>query len=101
MFEISKPILFALDSQGLPVYYQKGTNVMVIKSFNQELYACINEQIYVLECLPKHQLSSKAFDLAVAPTKPRKRYIPPMNHPWKQASFERYMQKQKHRTEIA
>jgi hypothetical protein len=31
--------------------------------------------------------------------KPRKRYIPPMSHPWKQASFEKFMNKQAHRKE--
>lgn len=51
-----------------------------------ELYSCIDEQVYGLELLPEHKLLSKSFDLATIPAV--KKYIPPMGHPWKQASFE-------------
>jgi transposase len=88
-----------VNSQGIAVHHRKNTTAMVIRAFNGELYSCIGEQTYVLEMLPKHKLSSKAFDLAVLPKAPKKKYIPPMNHPWKQASFERYLKKQAHRQE--
>lgn len=90
-----------VDSRGLAVHHRKGTSAMVVKAFDGELYTCINEQVYVLEILPNHKLSSKAFDLALLPTEPKKKYIPPMSHPWKQASFERYMKKQAHRKDVA
>ena len=90
-----------VDSRGLAVHYRKGTTAMVIKAFDGELYSCINEQVYILEPLPTHKPSSKAFELAELPAKPKKRYIPPMSHPWKQASFEKYMKKQKHRQDVA
>lgn len=32
-----------------------------------------------------------------APKKEKKKYIPPMNHPWRKASFVSYAAKQKHR----
>lgn len=86
---------------GIAVHHRKGTTAMVIKAFNGELYSCIGEQIYALELLPEHRLSSKAFDLATIPDVPRKKYIPPMNHPWKQASFEKYAKKQSHRNKVA
>jgi len=44
---------------------------------------------------------SKEFDLAVFPETPKKRYISPMNHPWGQAAFEKYMKKQFHKNKIA
>ncbi len=90
-----------LNSQGIAVHHRKGTTAMVIKSFNGELYSCIGEQVYALELLPEHKLSSKAFDLATIPDMPRKKYIPPMSHPWKQASFEKYAKSQYHRKEVA
>jgi transposase len=90
-----------VNSQGIAVHHRKGTTSMVIKSFNGELYSCIGDQIYVLELLPNHKPSSKAFDLATIPDAPKKKYIPPMNHPWKQASFEKYTKKQSHRKEPA
>jgi transposase len=86
-----------VDKQGLAVHYRKGTTVMVIKAFDGSLYSCINEQVYALEHLPEHRPSSRVFDLAQLPDRPRKQYIPPMSHPWKQTSFEAYLKKQKHR----
>jgi len=74
---------------------------MVIKAFDGELYSCIGEQVYALELLPEHKLSSKAFDFATLPAKPKTKYIPPMSHPWKQASFEKYVKKQLHRNKVA
>ena len=73
---------------------------MVIKAFDKGLYFCVNEQVYGLELLPDHVLSSKNFDLAEAPKDPQRRYIPPMSHPWKQASFEHYCNKQTHRKQL-
>lgn len=86
-----------VNSQGIAVHHRKGTTAMVIKSFNGELYGCIGEQVYALEILPEHKLSSRAFDLATLPKVPKKKYIPPMSHPWKQASFEKHLKKQAHR----
>jgi transposase len=90
-----------VNSQGLAVHHRKGTTAMVIKSFNGELFSCIGEQVYALELLPDHKPSSKAFDLATIPEVPKKKYIPPMSHPWKQASFEKYTKGQRHRKDIA
>ena len=90
-----------VNSQGIAVHHRKGTTALVIKTFNGDLYSCIGEQIYALEVLPDHKPSSKAFDLATIPDVPKKKYIPPMSHPWKQASFERYAKSQSHRTEVA
>jgi transposase len=90
-----------VNTHGLAVHYRKGTTAMVIKSFTGDLYCCIDEQVYALELLPEHQLSSKAFDLATIPALPKKKYIPPMSHPWKQTSFEKYAKCQAHRKETA
>ncbi len=90
-----------VDSRGLAVHHRKGTSAMVVKAFDDALYTCINDQVYILELLPNHKLSSKAFDLADLPAEPKMKYIPPMSHPWKQASFERYMKKQAHRKNAA
>lgn len=86
-----------INNNGLPVHYHKGTSGMVIQSFNGEMFFCVGENIYALDLIPNHAPSSKNFDLAKAPNKPKKRYIPPMSHPWKKASFEKYCKKQKHR----
>lgn len=90
-----------VTSQGIAVHHRKGTAAMVIKAFNGELYCSIGEQVYALELLPKHKLSSKAFDLAALPDVPKKKYIPPMSHPWKKASFDKYAKSQAHRKKTA
>ncbi len=90
-----------VNDHGIAVHHRKGTTAMVVKAFDGNLYCCIGEQVYALELLPLHKPSSKAFDLATLPGKPKKKYIPPMSHPWKQASFEKYAKKQKHRDNIA
>jgi hypothetical protein len=90
-----------VNSQGIAVHHRKGTTAMVIRAFNGELFSCIGEQVYALELLPEHKLSSKAFDLATIPESPKKKYIPSMNHPWKQASFEKYAKSQSHRKDVA
>lgn len=96
-----KKYYLPVDKNGHAVHHRKGTSVMVIKAFDNELYSCIGEEVYSLELLPNHHQISKAFDLAVPPKEPKKKYIPPMSHPWKKASFDRYMAKQAHRKDVA
>ena len=93
----NKGYYLPVDTHGHPVYYHKGTSGVVINSFDNELYFCVNEKVYALELIPDHVPSSKNFDFATSPKAPKKRYIPPMSHPWKQASFEHYCNKQTHR----
>lgn len=88
-----------VDTNGYPVYYRKGTSGMVIQAFNGEMFFCVEEKVYALDIIPEHAHISKNFDISPVQEKPKKRYIPPMNHPWKQASFERYMRKQTHRND--
>lgn len=90
-----------VDVNGHAVHHRKGTSVMVIKAFDGELYSSIGEHIYGLEKLPEHHLTSNAFDLAQLPEISKKKYIPPMSHPWKKASFDKYMKKQAHRKDVA
>lgn len=90
-----------VNRQGMAVYFRKGTTSMVIKAFNGDLFCCIGEQVYALEILPEHKPYSKEFDLTIIPDAPKKKYIPPMNHPWKHDSFEKYVKSQSHRIETA
>lgn len=97
----NKEYYLPVNAHGVAVHHRKGTTAMVVKAFDGGLYCCIGEQVYALELLPEHAPSSKAFDLATLPQRPRKKYIPPMSHPWKKASFDRYAKKQQHRDNIA
>lgn len=68
------------------------TECLVIKAFNGDLLVTIDEQVLELKELNRNERFSKHFDEAIV-TKEKKKYIPPMSHPWKLASFKRQMQK--------
>lgn len=74
-------------------YYQK-TEGLVIQAFDKNLYFTVDEKIYALEEVPAHKVSSSAFDLIKEPRKPKEKYIPPMNHPWRSSDFYKFVQKQ-------
>ncbi len=86
-----------INVNGIPVYYYKGTYCMVIKAFDGQLFGCINEQVYSLDEIPTHMRFSMNFDFKMSNERPKKKYIPPMNHPWRKSSFEKYLESQSHR----
>lgn len=79
-----------VDALGMPVYYPSKTRAIVIKALDQNLFVTIHDNTYALELIPKHEATSKAFSISTEKSKPRKIYIPPMSHPWKGASYDRY-----------
>ena len=95
--KFKKQYYIPTNKDGIAAHYHKGTSGMVIQAFDKQLYFCVKEQVYALELIPDHAPSSKNFDFVATPEKPKKKYIPPMSHPWKQDSFEQYLKKQAHR----
>lgn len=76
------------------------TECLVIKAFNGELLVAIDEQVLELKELSRNERFSKEFD-EVIETKENKKYIPPMSHPWKLASFKKQMQKSHYQHQYA
>ena len=68
------------------------TECLVIKAFNGDLLVTIDEKVYELRKLQRNVSISKEFDV-VKEVKERKKYIPPMSHPWKLESFKKQIQK--------
>lgn len=68
------------------------TECLVIKAYNGDLLVTIDEKVYELRELSRNERFSKEFE-EVPIVKERKKYIPPMSHPWKAASFKRQMQR--------
>ena len=68
------------------------TECLVIKAFNGELLITIDEQILELKELKRNERFSKEFN-EKDEVKERTKYIPPMTHPWKLASFKKQLQK--------
>lgn len=62
------------------------TDCLVIKAFNGDLFVTIDEQVLELRQLSRNERFSKNFDQVIE-TKEKKKYVPPMSHPWKLQSF--------------
>lgn len=86
-----------LNSRGIQEHYQRGTKVLVIQAFDGSLFCSVNDKtIYALEEIPKHEEKSKELDSDYEKPTPKKRYIPPINHPWRSNSFWKFVKSQKH-----
>jgi len=60
---------------------------------NGELLVTIDEQVYELKKLERNTSISKEFDEEISEAKKeKKKYIPPMTHPWKVSSFQRQIE---------
>ena len=95
----NKKYFRTVNSNGIQTHFYKGTEGLVIQAFNKELFFCVDEKVYALEEIPVHERTSRNFDFKKPEGSPKKKYVPPMNHPWRKKMFDRHVQKQKHRTE--
>lgn len=78
-------------------YFSNKTKCMVIETFDKNLFVNIGDEIYALEKIESREQLSKEFDNEFHTQRKGKAHVPPMSHPWKQKSFNRYLKKQKHR----
>ena len=98
--QFEKKFYKMIDHKGVQIHYRKGTKVMLIKAFDKSMFVCVNDKdIYALEEIPAHEHKSKDLDADYKQTKPRKPYIPPMNHPWRLDAFNKFAHSQPHRIE--
>lgn len=73
--------------------FRAKTECLVIKAFDGDLLVTIDEKVYELKKLESHKKYSKEFDTIPEQKKEKKKYIPPMTHPWKLASFKMQLEK--------
>ena len=98
--QFEKKFYKMIDHKGVQTHYRKGTKVMLIKAFDRSMFACLNDKdIYALEEIPTHEHKSKDLDADYKPPKPKKTYIPAMNHPWRRSAFNKFAHSQPHRIE--
>ncbi len=88
-----------INKLGTPIYFNHGTMCIVIKSFDNKLYATVDENVFALKEIPKVQALSENFD-EIPEVKPKRIYIPQMDHPWKRKLFDDFIDKQEHRFEM-
>lgn len=67
--------------------FKPKTKCLVIKVFDGNLFVTIDEKIYELRKLESHKKFSEDFDIVAEKTEEKKKYVPPMSHPWKLSSF--------------
>lgn len=79
------------------------TECLVIKAFNGDLLVTIDEQVLELKELSRNEKASKEFDVIIETkeVKEKKKYIPPMTHPWKLASFKKQIEKSHNQRQYA
>ena len=75
---------------------------MLIKAFGESIFVCVNDKyIYAPDEIPTHEHKSKGPDADYELPKPKKRYIPLMNHPWpwRKQDFSKFVHSRLHRIE--
>jgi len=84
-----------LNRQGRIDYLHPNVKGLVIKTLSGELFFSVDNHVFALEEIPEHERTSKNLNFKPPKDKPRKKYIPPANHPWRLAAFEAFVKKQK------
>lgn len=73
--------------------FRPKTECLVIKAFNGELLVTIDDKIYELRKLQTHKKYSEEFDFVSESKEEKKKYIPPMTHPWRLTSFKKQLER--------
>lgn len=69
--------------------FKPKTECLVIKAFDGNLFVTIDDKIYEMRKLETHKKISAEFDFVQETKAENKKYIPPMTHTWKLASFKK------------
>lgn len=78
----------AYDENDNLICFKPKTKCLVIRSFDKQLLMTVEEKVYRLVELKKNKTISVEFDFVEEkPKKEKKKYIPPMSHPWRRSSF--------------
>lgn len=83
-----------IDSGGKQVFFIKNTVAIIIRAFNNKLYGSVNDKVFILEEIKNHETTSRNFTLNYQKPKVKKKYIPPMSHPWKKYEFRKFINRQ-------
>lgn len=85
-----------LDKHNQPVLIYPKTKVLIIKTLDGELFCSNDKKVFQLKEIAEHQAISKEFDCPEKSVKKeRRKYIPPLSHPWKRQSYLLFQEKQK------
>lgn len=85
------------SDKGIPYYLKPKSNCIVIESFDGNLYVNVLDNIFLMEKIEHHERYSKEFDEKTNEAKQKKKYIPPLDHPWRTDNILQYKGFMKHR----
>ncbi|MDD6512476.1 ISNCY family transposase [Sharpea azabuensis] len=89
-FQYNKQHYMIVTAAGADVYFSEGTEVMVIKCLDDKVYANINDKLYNIREIENWEEYSENFDVRPELKKEKKKYIPLVDHPWRQNSWKLY-----------
>lgn len=76
------------------ICFMPKTECLVINAYNGDLLVTVDDKVYELREVKLHKEVSVDFDLIVEGAKvEKKKYIPPMSHPWRLNSFKKQIEK--------
>lgn len=77
----------AFDENNKLVCFKPKTKCLVIKSFDNRLFITVDDKVYFMSPFVLNKSTSENFDPISETKVTKKRYIPPMTHPWKREAF--------------
>lgn len=92
-----KNFYIPVDASGNKQFFFPKTKCLMIEAFDGNLYMTVEDDVFLARKIEEHQHVSKNFDPPQKEKKERKKYIPPMTHPWRRQSFTIFRDKQTHR----
>lgn len=78
------------------IYFNNKTKALLLECFDGSLVISIGDTLFSAFEIPKNKKFSIEFDIDWERVKRKGGYTPPMSHPYKRASFEKYISKVKH-----
>ena len=83
-----------ITENGIQACIKPKSTAIVIEAFDGNLYANVLDNIFIMEKVEDHKKVSRNFDEESIKEKKKKKYIPPLDHPWRQNNilhFKNYM----------
>ncbi len=79
-----------VNNNGDNTYFLKGTNAVVIRSFDGNFYSNINDSVYALIEIPMYEKESRNFGVKKSTKAQLKPNIPSMYHPWRPNTINKF-----------
>lgn len=81
-----------LNEKDERMLFLKGTSCMVIKTLNNELYCNVDNEIYIMQEFDCTKEYLYPYQETSFNKHEKKKYIPPMDHPWRYTNYDKFQQ---------